>query len=197
MREHPANQWISDKTRAAVYKWVMMWRQGHLTTSIASWMRPKIRSLLAGDCKQHTANAASTIESHLSNGAVKDAWRNLKGWYKSAEDQPPPACPETMVKKTAKHVELYARAPPMEAALPYNFPHFEISKHMPTDSKMCTVVRGLKNGQAAGATGMRAKHIKGWLDKIQRNEKAARETPGREGADSGASCKWRIFVELS
>jgi hypothetical protein len=67
---------------------------------------------------------------------------------------------------------------------------------MPTDSKFCTVVRGLKNGRATGATRMRAKHNKGWLDKIQRNEKAARETPGREGADLGASCKWPIFVKL-
>jgi hypothetical protein len=43
---------------------------------------------------------------------------------------------------------------------------------------------------------MRAKHLKGWLDEIQRNEKAARENPGREGADLGAGCKWWIFVEL-
>jgi hypothetical protein len=43
---------------------------------------------------------------------------------------------------------------------------------------------------------MKAKHIKRWLDEIQRNEKAARENPGREGADLGAGRKWRIFVEL-
>jgi hypothetical protein len=67
---------------------------------------------------------------------------------------------------------------------------------MPTDSALLTVVRGLKNGQATGATGMRAKHLKWWLNKIQCNEKAARKNPGREGADPGAGCKWRIFVEL-
>jgi hypothetical protein len=63
-----------------------------------------------------------------------------------AEDQPPPACPETMVKQTAMRVELYTRAPPMGAALPYNFLHFKIFDDMPTDSEMRTVVRGLKNG---------------------------------------------------
>jgi hypothetical protein len=47
----------------------------------------------------------------------------------------------------------------MGAALPNNFPHFVMSDHMPTDSEMHTVVRGLKNRQAAGATGMRAEHI--------------------------------------
>jgi hypothetical protein len=84
----------------------------------------------------------------------------------------------------------------MGAALQYNFPHFKMSDDMPTDSEMHTVVRGSKNRQAAGATGMRAKHIKGWLNKIQHNEKADRETPGREGADLGGGCKWGIFVEL-
>ncbi len=43
---------------------------------------------------------------------------------------------------------------------------------------------------------MRAEHIKGWLYKIQNEEKAARETPGREGADPGVGCKWQIFVKL-
>ncbi len=70
-------------------------------------------------------------------------------------------CPETMVKQTAERVELYARVPPLGAALPFNFLYFEISDDMPTDSEVQMVVRGLKNGQAAGATGMKAKHLKG------------------------------------
>ena len=43
---------------------------------------------------------------------------------------------------------------------------------------------------------MRAEHLKGWLDKIMHEEKAAREKPGREGADPGLGRKWRIFLEL-
>ncbi len=84
----------------------------------------------------------------------------------------------------------------MGVALPHNFLHFEISNNMPTDSEIRTVVRGLQNRQATRATGVRAKHLKGWLDKIQHNEKAARENPGRERADPGAVHKWGIFVEL-
>ncbi len=112
-----------------------------------------------------------------------------------AEDQPLPASPKTMVRQTAKRVELYARAPPMGEALPFNFPHFKISDNMPTDSEIRKVVGGLRIGQAGGATGIKAKHIKVWLDEIQREEKAAMENHGRE-ADPGASHKWRIFVEL-
>jgi hypothetical protein len=106
-------------------------------------MGRKIKSLLAADRKQRAANAASTVKSHLSNGAVKEAWQALKGWYRLAEDRPPPASPKTMVRQTAEHVELYARAPPMGEALPFNFPHFKISDDMPTDSEIQKVVGGL------------------------------------------------------
>jgi hypothetical protein len=99
-------------------------------------MGREIKSLLAVDCKQCAANAASTIKSHLSNGAMKEAWRALKGWYRLVEDRPPPASPKTMVRQMAKRVELYARAPPMGEALPFNFPHFDISNDMPTDSEI-------------------------------------------------------------
>ena len=105
-----------------------------------------------------------------------------------AEDQPPPASPETMVRQTAEHVELYARAPPMGEALPFNFPHFKISNNMPTDSEIRKVVGGLRNGQAIGATGMKAEHIKVWLEEIQREVKAAIKNHGRE-ADPGAGHK--------
>jgi hypothetical protein len=146
VREFPANQWISEKTWVAVYKQATTHRKGHLTTYYARRMGRKIKTFLAADRKQRATNAASTIESHLSNGAMKEAWRTLKGWYRLAEDQPPPACPETMVRQTAECVELYARAPPMGEALPFNFPHFEISDDMPTDSELRKVVGGLRNG---------------------------------------------------
>ncbi len=73
VRERPANQWISHKTWAAVDIQATMCRKGHLTTVIAHRMGRKIKSLLAADCKQRARNAASTVESHLGNGAVKEA----------------------------------------------------------------------------------------------------------------------------
>ncbi len=96
----------------------------------------KIKASLAVDCTQRAADAASTVKNHLSNGAVKEAWHALKGWYWAAEDCPPPACPEMMAKQMAKHVELFTRAPPMGTPLPFNFPHFEIPDGVPTDDKI-------------------------------------------------------------
>ncbi len=148
VRARPAKRWISDKTWAAVDKQATLRRRGRLTTYYAQRMGRKIKSLLAADHKQRVVNVTSTVKSHLSNGAMKEAWRALKGWYRLAEDQPPPASPKTMVKQTAERVELYARAPSKGEALPFDFPHFEISDDMPKDSEIQKVVGGLRNGQA-------------------------------------------------
>ncbi len=126
---------------------------------------------------------------------MKEAWCALKGWYRLAEDRSPPMCPETMVKQTAEWVELYAKVPLMGAPLPFNFPYFTVPDGVPTDDEVRKVVRGLQNGQVGGATGMKAEHLKGWLDTIQRKERAARENPGRVG-NTELGSKWWIFLDL-
>jgi hypothetical protein len=47
---------------------------GNLPLFAAHKIGRKIKSSLAADCKQRATNAASTVESHLSNGAMKEAW---------------------------------------------------------------------------------------------------------------------------
>jgi hypothetical protein len=140
---------------------------GNLPLTTACRIGCEIKSSFAADHKQCASNAASTVESHLSNGAVKEAWRTIKGWYRVAEDRPPPAFPETMAKQMAKCMELYARAPPMGNSLPFNFPYFEIPDGVPTNKEIRAMVLGLNNRQAAGATGMRAEHVKTRLSDIR------------------------------
>jgi hypothetical protein len=145
-RERPANQWILDKSWKVIDQRATLRRMGNLPLAVAHRIGREIKSSLAADCKQCATNTASTVKSHLSNGAVKEAWQALKGWYWAAEDHPPPACPETMAKQTAKQVELYVRAPPMGTSLPFNFLYFEIPDGIPTDKEIRAVVSGLKNG---------------------------------------------------
>jgi hypothetical protein len=144
--QHPANRWILDMSWNVIDKQATLRRMGNLPLTIALWMGHKIKSSLAADCTQRAANAASFIESHLSNGALKKVWHALKGWYRVVEDCPAPACPKMMEKQPAKCVELYAWAPPMEVALPFNFPHFTIPDGVPTNKKIRAVVSGLKDG---------------------------------------------------
>jgi hypothetical protein len=145
VRERPANRWISDKTWAAINKRATLRRQGTLPLRVARQLGREIKASLAADRRQQAANAAADIEGHLGAGDLKEAWHTLKGWYRSAKDQPPPACYNTMVKQTAERVELYARAPPMGPPLPYNFPFFAIPDGLPSDAEVREVVRGLRN----------------------------------------------------
>ncbi len=84
----------------------------------------------------------------------------------------------------------------MGTSLRFNFPYFKISDGAPTNKEIRAMVLGLKNGQAAGATGMRAEHVKTWLSDIQHEEKVARENPGRIADMGDLGKKWRIFVEM-
>ena len=111
-------------------------RQGNLPLCIARQLGREIKASLAADCRQRAANAAAEVEGHLGAGDVKEAWRTLKGWYRSAEDRPPPACHDTLVRQMAKRVELYARAPPLGPPLPYNFPSFAIADELPSDAEV-------------------------------------------------------------
>jgi hypothetical protein len=62
-------------------------------------------------------------------------------------------------------------------------------KKAPSSLEIREVVRKLQNGQAAGAAGLQAKHIKMWLwDVVQEETEAINVGHG--------SFKWRIFVKL-
>ena len=82
------NQWISDKTWKAVDKQQAsnVKEAGYPVELHCLLDEPRDKSSLAMDHKQRAANAASTVESHMSAGAVKEVWHALKGWYRLAED---------------------------------------------------------------------------------------------------------------
>jgi hypothetical protein len=47
--------------------------------------------------------------------------------------------------------------------LPINVQPFDINDNVPSNLEIREVVRELRNRQAAGGTGLQAKHIKVWL----------------------------------
>ncbi len=58
----------------------------------------------------------------------------------------------------------------------------------PTDSELRAVVGQLRNGRAAGATGIKAEHLKEWLRDMKRKE--------TEDGVEGIGDRWRMFVTL-
>ena len=130
---------------------------------------------------------AKSIEQKLAEGETQEAWRLLKGWYRSAEDRPSKPCHDAMTKQTKDRETLYAKVSPPGASIPINVQPFDIKDDVPEEPEIRAVVKGLRNGRAGGASGMCAEHIKQWL-----RDMIVEEEDGKEGLGD----KWRLFIEL-
>jgi hypothetical protein len=178
LRERPANSWITTKMWKLVDHRAMLRRKGMLSQTAAHGLGRQVKAQLAADRIKRAKNAASTIEGCLAVGDFVEAWGNLKGWYCSVEDRAPKACPETLALQTAERVELYTTVPPPGWLTPINVTPIPVPDGTPTDHEIREVVGKLRNGCAAGATGMQVEHLKEWLRGIKREEAA----DGVEGA---------------
>ena len=109
----------------------------------------------------------------------------LKGWYRAAKKVEARPCFQMMERQTAERVALYTwRSSPGEP-LPINITPVPIPDSAPTDSEVHDAVGELSNGQSGGASKMRAKHVKEWLQGILREE-----DPEQNG-NQGAGDSWR------
>ncbi len=122
-------------------------------------------------------------------GEFIEAWRHLKGWYRLAEDQAPKPCQETLAKQTQERINLYAAHQPPEEMLPLHIDPAPIPDASSMDSELRMVVGQPRNGCAAGATGMKAEHLKEWLANIMLEE-------WEDGGVEGLGDRWRSFVAL-
>jgi hypothetical protein len=96
-----------------------------------------------------------------------------------------------MERQMLERVDLYARRESPGDPLPINVTSVVINNDVPTDSELRQVAGELTNGQAAGASGMRTKHIKEWLH-------GARQEEDLEGHGiDGAGDSWCFFVQLA
>ena len=91
-RERPANKWITDKTWKIVDKRMLLRRKGILSQTTARLLGREIKAWLKADRLLHAKTTALNIKGSLAAGEFIEAWRHLKGWYCSAEDQAPKPC---------------------------------------------------------------------------------------------------------
>ena len=92
-QEKHSNAWISDET----------WRLANERVSVKRGMRVRarlrrlgraVRASLKGDRKRRVADAGKDVEEILGKDPpnVKEAWRQMKGWYRAAVNRGlPPA----------------------------------------------------------------------------------------------------------
>jgi hypothetical protein len=188
LRERPANKWISDATWLLINQRAHLYKSGKLTQRQARCLGRRIKAALGGDWQQCAANVVSKVEGYLSIEQPKEAWRCLKGWYRSATNQPPKLCHLTMTHLTKERTALYARVPTPGGRFPIVVDPFFVQDKLPTDSKIRDGVQRLWNGSAAGTGGMRTEHLKEWLSGMVEEEERGTE---------GAGDKWWLFEELA
>ena len=110
------------------------------------------------------------IEAELAGGIVQEAFHHLKGWHRVVTNTQAMPCHWTMERQTSEGVDLYARRQSPGAPLPILVNLVGIDDNPLEDGKIRSVVAQLSNGRAAGASGMRAEDVKGWLSGIQDEE---------------------------
>ncbi len=130
------------------------------------------------------------IESEISGGNVQEALCNLKGWYRAASETQTKLCYHTMERQTLEWVDLYAWRESPGNTLQIDVAQVKINGNDASDGKLRQVVCKLVNGQAVGASGMRADHVKEWLHGVQ-----GEEDPDSQGAE-GTGDSWHLFVQL-
>ena len=162
-RKRKHSNWISPETWHLIEQRSMLRRSGRLFQTGGHRLTRRIFASLKQDWEARMASVGSTIEAKLAGGNVQEAFRHLKGWYRAATETQAKPCYWTMVRQTLEQVDLYARRQSPGDPLPVLVDPVEIVNNPPEDGKIRSAVARLSNGRAAGASGMRAEDVKGWL----------------------------------
>ncbi len=150
-----------------------------------------MNATLKADKSKLTAQVGEDIVSELGKGNVQEAFRHLKGWYRTAAEAQARPCHQTMERQTNKRVELYAERDAYGEEFPANGTPFQIDDNPPSEGELRTVVSQLSHGRCGGASGIRAEHIKAWLRGAKKEE-----DPDTAATNIGAGKSWREFVGL-
>jgi hypothetical protein len=104
----PGKDWISKGTWTLIAKRASLLISGRIRQTAARWMKRKANAALKVDKSRLTAQVGEDIVSELGKGNVQEAFRHLKGWYRTASEAQAQPCHQTMERQTDKRVELYA-----------------------------------------------------------------------------------------
>ena len=91
-REKKENQWISLSTWQLVDDRARQRKLGLLTKQSLRVHNRKVQAGLKQDRRKRASDAVARIEQNLGEGDLKEAWRELKGWYSAVEERAPKPC---------------------------------------------------------------------------------------------------------
>jgi hypothetical protein len=187
----PGKDWVCEGTWRLIAKRASLLRSRKIRQTAAWQMKREVHAALKEYKRRLTAQVGENIVSELGKGNVQEAFRHLKGWYRTASEAQARPCHQTMERQTDERVELYAERDAYGAEFPANGTPFEINDNPPSEEELRTAVSQLSHGRCGGASGIRAEHIKAWLCGAKKEE-----DPENGANHIGAGKLWREFVEI-
>jgi hypothetical protein len=154
-------------------------------------MQHTIYASLKVDRTVHTAQVGKSIIADLAEGNVHEPFRHLKGWYWAATETQARPCFQTMEKQTTERVDLYQRCESLGLWVAVNVAPVDVRDNVPTNGEIRITVSELINGRSAGASCIRAEHLKEWLRGMK-----LEEDPETGPNIVGAGDRWRALAWL-
>ena len=180
------NSWISQET------WRLIDRKASARRSAnREQLRPLkvlVRRALKRDRTARANAAAVEDQAHLEAGDIWKAFGSIKGWYREAGPQPIKPPREDIEVTRLEQAALHAPRETPHDPIPVHIEPFAVDDGPPTEEEVAEAVRKLKNRKAAGATGIKAEHLKSWL-------REARPEGDVEPAPSAITL-WEKMLEL-
>ena len=116
---------------------------------------------LQEDRRRRAAKAGSMVESILASNPhmIREAWIQMRGWYKDAVDCPPPLARVTIYHITEEQVDMYWHIPFPVQSIPVERNPFPIEKSFPKDKDISWVVRRIRPNRLGLTLVMWAEHL--------------------------------------
>jgi hypothetical protein len=126
----------------------------------------KISKGIKADRKERTQKDGESIEILLETGNLKGAWRSLQAWYASGKVSKPSRAD---LESTATEFQaLYTQKTPPGDPIPICVAPFDIYDNVPDEREISNTVRLLRWGKSPGPLGIRAEHLREWLNAAER-----------------------------
>jgi hypothetical protein len=171
--------WISDDTWKLIDARASKAKNRSFKPGEQQRLSRRIKRALARDRKQRTITAGKTIEHHLQQGRLQQAWNNLKHWYKHASDRPPKPTRLDLQTISNEYRTLYSQIQPPDEPLNIHIPApYDIDDTIPDEKEIATAVRQLKNGRVPGPSGIRAEYLKELQTQSKRENATAEDKLG-------------------
>ena len=105
----------------------------------------------------------------------------------------------TLERITVERVDFYSYVPSPGTNTPIFVKPFPLDNSAPTEEGIKGAVKYLRRKRSGGASGMRAEHLKGWLEALKRRKREAAEEGeatmyGKEGGSTEPN--WGSLVDL-